>query len=146
MSTTGSGKTDANGALNFKVAGYSPAVTSRKVTIAEMQQDGYELVQQNGVDATCANVATGKPVAVTSSGALGFTVNVPQARSHHLLSDQQEAHLKDFDREDRCQVQRREPGHRTKETHQMFHPERRSSGPGHGHKHRHHDVEQDLCR
>ncbi len=44
-----------------------------------MQQDGFELVKQNGVNATCSNVATGKPVAVSSSGALGFTVDVPQA-------------------------------------------------------------------
>lgn len=73
------GTTDANGALNFKVSGYPSNVTSRKVTIAETQQDGFELVQQSGVNAVCTNLATQKTVAVSSSGALGFTVDVPQA-------------------------------------------------------------------
>ncbi len=77
--SSSSGKTDANGALNFKVSGYSSTVTKKSVSIAEVQQDGFELVKQGGVNAVCTNLATQKTVAVSSSGALGFTVDVPQA-------------------------------------------------------------------
>lgn len=73
-----SGFANNDGALNFKV-NYPAGANSKTVTIAEKQQDGFELVKQSGVNAVCTNLATQKTVAVSSSGALGFTVDVPQA-------------------------------------------------------------------
>lgn len=76
--TSASGTTDANGALNFKVQGYTSSVTTRNVAIAEIQQTGYALVQQNGANAKCTNVGTGANVPVGTNTALGFTVDVPK--------------------------------------------------------------------
>lgn len=73
-----SGFTNNDGALNFKVS-YPTGANSKTVTIAETQQNGFELVKQGGANAVCTNLATQKTVAVSSSGALGFTVDVPQA-------------------------------------------------------------------
>lgn len=77
--TGAAGKTDANGVLNFVVAGYSQDLSSRTVTIAEKQQPGYELVQKNGFNATCTNLsANGANVAVKNTTKDGFTLDVPQ--------------------------------------------------------------------
>lgn len=80
-STSPTGVTDSNGALNFKVGGYIQGVDTRKVALAETQQTGFSLVQQNGANAKCTNTATGANVTVgtnSANTALGFTVDVPK--------------------------------------------------------------------
>lgn len=78
-SALSSGQTDANGALNFKVAGFITNQDSetRDVSITETQQTGFELVKQTGnFNAKCTNVSTGTVLTITNSGTLGFTVPV----------------------------------------------------------------------
>ncbi|MFF2628646.1 vWA domain-containing protein [Kitasatospora griseola] len=65
---------DGTGSVAFR-----PTFTgtdSGPVTIAEVQQDGYELVTQGGRNAVCTNLNTGAPAAVTDQGT-AFTVTAP---------------------------------------------------------------------
>ncbi|MFD5563231.1 vWA domain-containing protein [Kitasatospora griseola] len=71
---------DGTGSVAFR-----PTFTgtdSGPVTIAEVQQDGYELVTQGGRNAVCTNLNTGAPAAVTDQGA-AFTVT---AQSNEAIS------------------------------------------------------------
>ena len=79
--TSATGQTDNNGALNFKVGGFTTGSTteSRDVTFAETQQTGFELVKQGKFNAECTNVTTGLTMAITDSGTLGFTVPVKKS-------------------------------------------------------------------
>lgn len=76
--TAVSGKTNATGAMNFRVGGYTPGIASRSVTITESQQPGYKLLQQEQVNATCSSKNSDKAVAVKNDKTLGFTVDVPE--------------------------------------------------------------------
>lgn len=70
----GSGVTGKDGAVNFKVENL--ANSTRTVRFSEVQQQGYELETQSGSNAVCVNNTTGKKVAVTNSGDLGFTMEI----------------------------------------------------------------------
>lgn len=65
---------EETGAVNFRLNLGTDPTASRTVAINETQQDGYELVRQNGFNAVCE--ASGAPVPVTNSGDLGFDVDV----------------------------------------------------------------------
>ncbi|MFJ6417631.1 hypothetical protein [Paeniglutamicibacter sp. NPDC091659] len=79
--TSATGQTDANGALNFKVGGFTTGsnTESRNVTIAETQKTDFELVKQGKFNATCTNVSTGAAMVIADSGLLGFTVPVKKS-------------------------------------------------------------------
>ncbi len=62
--------TDENGAASFATA----TTSSEPVTLTETQQEGYQLIQQDGHNASCRN-SSGEPVPVTNAGPLGFTVD-----------------------------------------------------------------------
>ena len=74
-------RTDTNGALNFKVGGFTTGsnTESRNVTIAETQQTGFELVKQGKFNAIVHQRHTGQTMAITDSGTLGFTVPVKKS-------------------------------------------------------------------
>lgn len=80
--------TDDNGAVNFKIGGLEN--TSRTVRFTEVQQPGHTLESQGGQNAKCVNNTTGKPVAVTNAGPLGFdvAVNVSDAVSCEVINAQ----------------------------------------------------------
>lgn len=69
---------DGTGTVSFELTPPAGASASR-VTVAERQQDGHTLVTQGGQNARCVDLRTGERVPVTSSGATGFTVDVPAA-------------------------------------------------------------------
>ncbi|MCM3660803.1 VWA domain-containing protein [Georgenia satyanarayanai] len=71
-----SATTDETSAVNFEVS-YPEGALSREVTVAETQQEGYELVQVGGANAVCTDLTTGAAVPVVNAGGLGFTVDVP---------------------------------------------------------------------
>lgn len=75
--TPTSGQTDANGALNFTLA-YGPNDTTKNATITEVVKNGWDLLPQNGDNATCTSRKTGQSVSVTNV-ANGFTVAVDKA-------------------------------------------------------------------
>lgn len=75
--TPSSAVTGADGAVNFK-ANDLPAA-GRTLQFTEVQQPGYVLEKQNGLNAKCVNNVTGLNVPVTNSGGLGFTVAVKRA-------------------------------------------------------------------
>ncbi|MEJ1156570.1 VWA domain-containing protein [Microbacterium marmarense] len=67
---------DGTGTVTFPLT-FPGGVNSAAVSATETQQTGFTLQQVNGKNAVCTNRSTGASVAVTNSGALGFTVNVP---------------------------------------------------------------------
>lgn len=69
---------NGTGTVSFELTPPAGGSASR-VTVTERQQDGYVLVTQQGENARCVDLLTGAGVAVTSSGATGFTVDVPAA-------------------------------------------------------------------
>ncbi|QDB80220.1 DUF11 domain-containing protein [Georgenia wutianyii] len=75
--TPASATTDSTSAVNFAVS-YETGTTARSVTVNETQQTGYELEQVGGANAVCVDTVSGDSVAVTNTGALGFTVDVAQ--------------------------------------------------------------------
>lgn len=70
----GSAVTGTDGAVNFKVNDLSSS--GRTVQFAESQKPGHMLELQKGANATCVNNVTGKNVATTNAGQLGFAVKV----------------------------------------------------------------------
>jgi hypothetical protein len=68
--------TDANGAASFA----TDTTSSEPVTLTETQQDGYQLIEQDGNNASCRN-SSGEPVPVTNAGTLGFTVDAVATES-----------------------------------------------------------------
>src|ERR1700728_1344895 len=77
--------TDANGAASFA----TDTISSEPVTLAETQQDGYQLIQREGDNASCRN-SSGEPVPVTNSGPLGFTVDAVATESINCIVYNQE--------------------------------------------------------
>ncbi|MFJ5228425.1 vWA domain-containing protein [Kitasatospora sp. NPDC088391] len=65
---------DGTGAVSFHPT--FTGVAEGPVTVAEVQQEGYELVPQGGHNAVCTNLDTGQAVPVTDRD-LSFTVTVP---------------------------------------------------------------------
>ncbi|MFI8256889.1 vWA domain-containing protein [Streptomyces filamentosus] len=71
---------DGTGGVVFHPT-FPTGVDGAAVTVAETQQDGYELVTRDGRNAVCTDLDDGTPVAVTNTGteaAPGFTVQVPK--------------------------------------------------------------------
>ncbi|GAA0961313.1 hypothetical protein [Actinocorallia libanotica] len=66
---------DGSGTVSFEVASTTPTAS---VTLTETQHEDHDLVTQGGRNAVCRDLATGDPVTVANTGALGFTVDVPQ--------------------------------------------------------------------
>ena len=73
--TPASATTGDTSAVNFAVD-YETGTTTRPVTVNETQQAGYVLEQVGGANAVCTDTLTGTPLTVTSTGTLGFTVDV----------------------------------------------------------------------
>ncbi len=68
---------DGTGSVVFDVD-YGAEPQPASLTVAETQQDGYDLVTAAGANAVCVDkLAQDAPVAVESSGATGFTVDLP---------------------------------------------------------------------
>ncbi len=68
---------DGTGSVVFDVD-YGGQPQTATLTVAETQQDGYDLVTAAGANAVCVDkLAQDAPVAVESSGATGFTVDLP---------------------------------------------------------------------
>lgn len=69
---------DGTGTVNFPIV-LPSTQSSATVTLAESQQQGYQLVTQAGKRAVCTRQDTGAPVAVTNdaSSQYGFSVDVP---------------------------------------------------------------------
>lgn len=63
----------ATGAVNFPLE-FADAGESTDLTFTEQQQDGFSIVTQGGLNASCVDILTGDPVAVTNAGADGFSV------------------------------------------------------------------------
>ncbi|WIM16447.1 MULTISPECIES: SpaA isopeptide-forming pilin-related protein [unclassified Microbacterium] len=68
--------TNETGAVSF-AANDIPAGGTADVTVTETQQPGFELVQQDGVNAACTDTA-GTAVPVTDAGEFGFTTTAQQ--------------------------------------------------------------------
>ena len=79
------GVTDDNGAISFATATNS----AEPVTLTETEKDGYELIHQDGKNASCRN-SEGTPVPVTNAAAGGFTVDAVANESITCLVYNQE--------------------------------------------------------
>ncbi|WP_454042033.1 DUF7927 domain-containing protein [Cellulosimicrobium sp. Marseille-Q8652] len=63
------------GAATFALS-YPTSTSSGVIGVMETPQSGFTLQPVDGDNAVCTNIATGAPVTVTNSGAVGFTVPV----------------------------------------------------------------------